>query len=57
MSTTLIIDASPCSPLGASGALVLTTLLDALEVRDASVGRQVRCEVGGLADATIIEPG
>ena len=42
-------------PLGASGARVLTTLLNAMEMRDASVGLQVMCEAGGLANAMVIE--
>jgi len=42
-------------PLGASGARLTTTLLDALEERDARFGLQVMCEAGGLANAMIIE--
>ena len=42
-------------PLGASGARLLATLLNAMEQRDAEIGLQVMCEAGGLANATIIE--
>ena len=42
-------------PLGASGARLLTTLLNAMEIHDSSVGLQVMCEAGGLANAMIIE--
>ena len=42
-------------PLGASGARLATTLLNALEERDARFGLQVMCEAGGLANAMIIE--
>ena len=42
-------------PLGASGARLLATLLSAMEQRDATIGLQVMCEAGGLANATIIE--
>jgi len=42
-------------PLGASGARLLATLLDAMEQRGAGTGLQVMCEAGGLANATIIE--
>ncbi|HEX5114089.1 MAG TPA: thiolase family protein [Pseudonocardiaceae bacterium] len=42
-------------PLGASGARIMTTLVNALEQRDARYGLQVMCEAGGLANATIIE--
>ncbi|XVQ14908.1 thiolase family protein [Spirillospora sp. CA-255316] len=42
-------------PLGASGARLMTTLLHALEDRDARFGLQTMCEAGGLANATIIE--
>jgi len=42
-------------PLGASGARLLATLLNAMEARDATLGLQVMCEAGGLANATIIE--
>ncbi|GAA4483325.1 hypothetical protein GCM10023094_34730 [Rhodococcus olei] len=42
-------------PLGASGARLTTTLLNALEQREGRFGLQVMCEAGGLANATIIE--
>jgi acetyl-CoA acyltransferase len=42
-------------PLGASGARLMTTLLHAMEQRDARYGLQTMCEGGGLANATIIE--
>jgi hypothetical protein len=43
-------------PLGASGARIMTTLVNALEQCGARYGPQVMCEAGGLANATIIEP-
>jgi acetyl-CoA acyltransferase len=42
-------------PLGASGARLLTTLVNVLEQREARYGLQTMCEGGGLANATIIE--
>ena len=42
-------------PLGASGARLMTTLLNALEERGGRYGLQTMCEGGGLANATIIE--
>ncbi len=42
-------------PLGASGARIMTTLVNALEQRGGRYGLQVMCEAGGLANATIIE--
>ena len=42
-------------PLGASGARLMTTLVNALEQRDARYGLQTMCEGGGLANATVIE--
>jgi acetyl-CoA acyltransferase len=42
-------------PLGASGARLTATLLGAMEQRDASIGLQVMCEAGGLANAMVIE--
>jgi acetyl-CoA acetyltransferase family protein len=42
-------------PLGASGARILTTLVDELDRRDARYGLQVMCEGGGMANAMIIE--
>jgi acetyl-CoA acyltransferase len=42
-------------PLGASGARLATTLVNALEQRDARWGLQVMCEAGGLANAMLVE--
>ena len=42
-------------PLGATGAVLLGTLLDALEDRDLSVGLATLCIGGGMGIATIIE--
>ena len=42
-------------PLGASGARLMTTLVNVLEQRQARYGLQTMCEGGGLANATIIE--
>ena len=42
-------------PLGASGARLMTTLLNELERRDGRYGLQTMCEGGGMANATIIE--
>jgi acetyl-CoA acyltransferase len=42
-------------PLGASGARIMTTLLNAMEDTNARWGLQVMCEAGGLANATVIE--
>jgi acetyl-CoA acetyltransferase len=42
-------------PLGASGARLMTTLVNALEDRGGRYGLQTMCEGGGLANATIIE--
>ena len=42
-------------PLGASGARLMTTLLNTLEQRGGRYGLQTMCEGGGLANATIIE--
>jgi acetyl-CoA acyltransferase len=42
-------------PLGASGARLATTLLNALEQRDKRYGMQIMCEAGGIANATIYE--
>jgi len=41
-------------PLGASGARIMTTLVNALEHRGGRYGLQTMCE-GGMANATIIE--
>ncbi|MGH2747997.1 MAG: thiolase family protein [Actinomycetota bacterium] len=42
-------------PLGASGARLMTTLVNALEKTDGRYGLQTMCEGGGLSNATIIE--
>lgn len=42
-------------PLGASGARLMTTLLNALELHDGHIGLQTMCCGGGMATATIIE--
>jgi acetyl-CoA acyltransferase len=42
-------------PLGASGARLITSLLETLEQNDARFGLAVMCEGGGQANATIIE--
>jgi acetyl-CoA C-acetyltransferase len=42
-------------PLGATGAIILGTLLDELEHRDLSVGAATLCVAGGMAVATVIE--
>ncbi len=42
-------------PLGASGARLMTTLVNALEQRDGRYGLQTMCEGGGLANATVLE--
>ncbi|MCF6386088.1 thiolase family protein [Mycobacterium sp. MBM] len=42
-------------PLGASGARIMTTLVNALQHRGARYGLQTMCEGGGMANATIIE--
>ena len=42
-------------PLGASGARLLTTLLNELERSGGRHGLQVMCEGGGLANATLVE--
>jgi acetyl-CoA C-acetyltransferase len=42
-------------PIGATGAIILGTLLDELERRDLSVGMATLCAAGGMAPATIIE--
>src|SRR5262249_51831162 len=40
-------------PLGASGARIMTTLVNALEQRGGRYGLQTMCEGGGMANATI----
>ncbi|OMB92459.1 acetyl-CoA acetyltransferase [Mycobacterium sp. NS-7484] len=42
-------------PLGASGARLMTTLVNALEQRGGRYGLQTMCEGGGMANATVIE--
>ena len=42
-------------PLGASGARIMTTLVNALEQRGGRYALQTMCEGGGRANATIIE--
>lgn len=42
-------------PLGATGAMILGTILDELERRDLSTGLVTLCAGNGLATATIIE--
>jgi len=42
-------------PLGASGARLMTSLVDVLEQRGGRYGLQTMCEGGGMANATIIE--
>jgi acetyl-CoA C-acetyltransferase len=42
-------------PLGASGARLMTTMLNALERAGGRYGLQTMCEAGGMANATIIE--
>lgn len=42
-------------PLGASGARLMTTMLNALEATGGRYGLQSMCEAGGMANATVIE--
>jgi acetyl-CoA C-acetyltransferase len=42
-------------PIGATGAIILGTLLDELERRDLNVGLATLCAAGGMAPAIIIE--
>jgi acetyl-CoA acyltransferase len=42
-------------PLGASGARIMTTLVNALDQHGARYGLQTMCEGGGMANATIVE--
>ncbi|QDQ91107.1 thiolase family protein [Rhodococcus sp. WB9] len=42
-------------PLGASGARLMTTLVNAMDQRGARFGLQTMCEAGGLANATVLE--
>ena len=42
-------------PIGATGAIILGSLLDEMERRDLNVGMATMCTGGGMAPATIIE--
>jgi acetyl-CoA acyltransferase len=42
-------------PLGASGARIMATMVNALEQRGGRYALQTMCEAGGMANATIIE--
>ncbi len=42
-------------PLGATGAVLMTKMVNELERRNGRYGLQVMCEGGGMANATIIE--
>jgi acetyl-CoA C-acetyltransferase len=42
-------------PLGATGAIIIGTLLDELERTDRSVGLATLCVASGMGAATIIE--
>ena len=42
-------------PLGASGTRLLTTLINALHIRNKRFGLQTMCEGGGMANVTIVE--
>jgi acetyl-CoA acetyltransferase family protein len=42
-------------PLGASGARLMATMLNAMERSGARYGLQTMCEAGGMANATIVE--
>jgi acetyl-CoA C-acetyltransferase len=42
-------------PIGATGAMLIGTVLDELERQDKSTGLVVMCTGGGMATATIIE--
>jgi acetyl-CoA C-acetyltransferase len=42
-------------PLGATGAMILGTLLDAMERQDAATGLATLCVGGGMGTATIVE--
>ena len=42
-------------PLGASGARIMTTMVNALEQSGGRYALQTMCEAGGMANATIIE--
>lgn len=42
-------------PLGASGARITATLLEALELRGGTLGLQTICEAGGMANASVLQ--
>ncbi|MGB1700896.1 MAG: acetyl-CoA C-acyltransferase, partial [Nannocystaceae bacterium] len=42
-------------PLGATGAMLLGTLVDAMEARDVSTGLVTLCIGGGMGVTTIVE--
>jgi acetyl-CoA C-acetyltransferase len=42
-------------PIGATGVMLLQTVLDELERRDLSTGLVVMCTGGGMGTATIVE--
>jgi acetyl-CoA C-acetyltransferase len=42
-------------PIGASGPILLATLLDELERRDLTTGLVTMCTGGGMATATVVE--
>ena len=42
-------------PIGATGAMLIGTLLDELERRDLSTGLVTMCTGGGMGTATILE--
>ena len=42
-------------PIGATGAMLIGTLLDELERRDLSVGLVTMCTGGGMGTATVLE--
>jgi len=42
-------------PIGATGAIILGTLLDEMERRDVSIGLATLCAAGGMAPAIVIE--
>ena len=42
-------------PIGATGAIILGTLLDEMERRDSNIGLATLCAAGGMAPAVIIE--
>jgi len=42
-------------PLGASGTKLMTTLVNALQVKGKRYGLQTMCEGGGMANVTIVE--